>query len=69
MNKEVTLTEHELEDLKDTIKFRTKVVMQLKQINGLPDRVKAVETKVLMFMWGIPIVSGIGYTIFKVVTK
>ena len=35
-NGKITLTDEELDELKDTIKFREKVVLQLKQINGLP---------------------------------
>ncbi len=42
--KEIILTPQELEELKDDIKFRTKVIMQLKQLNGLPERVIKLET-------------------------
>ena len=37
--KEIQLTEQELEELKDTIAFRTKVVQQLKGLNGIPKTV------------------------------
>lgn len=41
--KEITLTEQELDDLKDTIKFREKVVYQLKQLNNIPKKVWKLE--------------------------
>ena len=53
---EITLTEQELSEIKDTIKFRTKIVLQLKRLNGLPDRVTKAETKLYVLMWGIPII-------------
>lgn len=37
--KEIHLTPQELEDLEDDIKFRTKVIMQLKALNGIPKKV------------------------------
>ena len=37
--KEITLTEEELNEIKDTIKFRTKVCLHLKQLNGIPKKV------------------------------
>jgi len=69
MNNEITLSKQELDELKDTIKFREKVILKLKQLNGIPDRVKTVETKMLMLLWGIPIVGGIIFTIFRVMAR
>lgn len=42
-NKVVTLTQQEIEDLRDDIKFKTTVVLQLKQLNGLPNKVTKLE--------------------------
>jgi len=69
MNNEITLSKQELDELKDTIKFREKVILKLKQLNGIPDRVKTVETKMLMLLWGIPIVGGIIFAIFRAVAR
>lgn len=44
--KEITLTKQELEDIKDTIKFREKVLLQLKQLNGIPKQVWSLRVKV-----------------------
>ena len=43
MNKEITLTKAELEELKDEIRFREKVILKLKQLNGVPQKVWALE--------------------------
>ena len=66
MNKEITLTQQEIEDIKDETKFRTKVILQLKGLNGIPDRVNKVETKVLMLMWGIPVAVGLLFAVLRV---
>ena len=42
-NREITLTPQELEDLKDEIKFREKVVFQLKQLTGVPEKITRLE--------------------------
>ena len=42
----IVLTEQELEDIKDTIKFRTKIVLQLKQLNDIPNTVRTLK------VWG-----------------
>ena len=39
MTENITLTPQELEDLKDDIKFREKVLIQLKGLNGIPQTV------------------------------
>lgn len=57
--KEITLTEQELQEIKDVICFREKVLLQLKRLNGVPTRVTKLETKVVVLMWGIPILVGI----------
>ena len=37
--KEIKLTPAELEEVKDTIKFRTMMLIQLKGLNGIPKKV------------------------------
>lgn len=48
MQKEITLTPEELKELKDEIKFREKVCLHLKQLNGIPKKVwqLQVESKI-----------------------
>lgn len=65
----IELTKEEVEEIKDTARFREKVVLQLKQLNGLPNRVKTVEIKMLMLMWGIPVVVGLLFTVLRVWAK
>ena len=43
MSDEITLTKQELEDLKDEIKFRAKVCLELKLMRGLPKKVAQLE--------------------------
>ena len=56
MDEEIILTREVLEELKDTIKFRTKVMSHLKMLNGVPDKVLKLETKVGLLLWGVPII-------------
>ena len=42
MNKEITLTKEELEEIKDEVKFRTKVMEHLKQLTNIPSKVTAL---------------------------
>jgi len=70
MNEKIELTQQELDDLKDDIKFRTKVVMQLKALNGTPNRVTILETKVSLHFWLVGlIVSGLLFLTFKVLAR
>jgi len=48
----IVLTPQELEDLKDEIKFREKVVLELKSLNGIPKKV-----------WTLGVFSGIHTTV------
>ena len=45
MAEEIKLTEQELEELKDTIKFRECVILKLKQLNGIPKEVWTLKVK------------------------
>lgn len=66
----IELTKQELDDLKDDIKFRTKVVIELKSLNGIPKKVTVLETKIGLHFWLIGlIVSGIIFLAFKVLAK
>ena len=40
---DIVLTAQELEELKDVIRFREKVILQLKQLNGLSKKVTRLE--------------------------
>lgn len=52
MNKKLELTPDELEEIKDTIKFREKVILQLKHLNGVPKKVWQLEVQTLIH-WGL----------------
>ena len=41
-NKTIELTQQELEDLKDDIKFKTTVLIDLKRLRGIPDKVNSL---------------------------
>lgn len=41
--KQIVLSEQELEDIKDTIKFRTKILIEVKRLCGLPQKVWTLE--------------------------
>lgn len=75
-DKEITLTAEELEELKDTIKFRVKVVLQLKALNNIPEKVRDLNTgfsllkmKVSILMWGVPIILFIFGIVIAVLSK
>ena len=46
MAEKIELTPEELSDLEDTIKFRTKTLLLLKQLNGVPEKVTKLETNI-----------------------
>ena len=56
---EITLTPQELEDIKDTIKFRECVMLKLKALNNIPKKVTVLETqmKVYIFLIGAIIIG------------
>lgn len=68
--KEVTLTTQELEDIKDTIKFRTSVMLNLKQLKGVPDRVTRAEVK-LNVQWFLiaGVLVGLMSVVWRVLAK
>ncbi len=48
--KEIILTPEELDEIKDTIKFRTKVMLLLKHLNGVPGKVTVLGVHI-GFQW------------------
>ncbi len=48
----IELTPQELEEIKDTIRFRECVVLKLKQLKGIPDTVNSLKTQ-SAFQWAI----------------
>ena len=70
MAEKIELTQQELDDLKDTIKFRECVILKLKQLNGIPQKVTVLETKITLHFWLVGlIVSGILVLAFRVLAK
>jgi len=70
MAEEIKLTPQELEEIKDTIKFRECVILKLKQLNGTPKKVTILETKMALHFWLVGlIVSGIIFLAFRVLAK
>lgn len=69
MTEKIELTSQEIEEIKDTAKFRECVMLKLKRLTTIPDRVRTVETKVIMLMWGIPIVTTVLCAAFWVWAK
>lgn len=70
MTEEIKLTQQELEEIKDTIKFRQCVILKLKQLNDAPKKITILETKMTLHFWLIGLmVTGIAFLAFKVLAK
>lgn len=54
-DKIIELTQQELEDIKDTIKFRECVLLKLNQLKGIPDKVNSLRTQ-SAFQWALLLV-------------
>lgn len=69
MPKKIELTREELEEIKDDIKFRTMAYLQLKQLNGIPEKVTILGVKVKIYGWLIGIIVsgifGLAFVYFK----
>jgi hypothetical protein len=66
----INLTPQELEEIKDEIKFRTKVMLALKALNGIPKKVVILETQQKTQWWLLAlVVTGIVSLAFKVLAK
>ena len=66
-NRVIELTQQELKDIKDEVKFRTMVVITLKSLKHLPNRVSSLTTQSNIhwaLLLGI-IVSIVGVAIWK----
>jgi hypothetical protein len=68
MDEKIELTPQELDNIKDTIKFRECVMIKLKQLNNIPIKVSKLETKVFLLMWAIPVILGI-FGVVKAVAR
>ncbi len=51
MHKNITLTPQELEELKDDIKFKTTVVLSLKQLKEIPAKVTSLGIHSMIHGW------------------
>lgn len=49
MEEKIELTQQEIEDIKDTAKFRSCVILKLKELKNIPKKVTVLETKVLVY--------------------
>ena len=60
MTDEIKLSHDELEEIKDTIKFRTKVLEALKSLAGVPQKILILESQQKVQWWFIAgIIMGI----------
>ena len=60
MGDEIKLSHDELEEIKDTIKFRTKVLEALKGLCGVPQKIIIIESQQRVQWWFIAgIIMGI----------
>ena len=59
MENKIELTKEELEEIKDTIKFRTMVALQLKRLNGIPEMVIGLRVKIKTHTWVLRILIGL----------
>jgi len=69
MTEKIELTKEELEEIKDEIRFRQLVYLQLKQLNGVPKKV-AIIWELLKVYGGLIFILlaglvGLGFNYFK----
>lgn len=70
MDEKIELNPQELEDIKDTIKFRECVMLKLIALKGIPKKVTVLETKMVIYAWLIGIIIvGMISLVFKVLAK
>lgn len=62
---EITLTREELAEIKEVEGFRAKVVLELKRLNGLPERVAKLEVKIWFVIIGVPLILSVAGLILK----
>ena len=70
MAEKIELTSQELEDLKDTIKFRECVILKLKELRDVPKKVTILETKMVVYAWliGVIVIGLLGLA-FRILIK
>ena len=69
-DKQIILSPEELEDLKDEIKFRTKVVVQLKALVDVPNKVTKLEVHSgIHWVLLLGLVGGIVTLAFRVLAR
>jgi len=70
MKKNITLTQQEIDEIKDDIKFREKVILQLKQLNGIPKEVWTLKVWAkIQWFFVASIMTGLITLGFKVLMK
>lgn len=70
MEEKIELSAQELEDIKDTIKFRECVMLKLKALKEIPQKVTVLETKMVIYVWIMRMmILGILSLAFKVLIK
>lgn len=70
MDEKIELTPQELEELKDEIKFRECVMLKLKALSGVPEKVTVLNVMVKIHAWLIGlIVLGILGLAFRVLAR
>lgn len=70
IEEKIELSPQELEDIKDTIKFRECVMLKLIALKDIPKKVTILETKMVIYVWIMrAIILGILGLAFKVLVK
>ena len=70
MEEKIELSPQELEDIKDTIKFRECVMLKLKALKDIPQKVTVIEPKMVIYVWIMRmIILGILGLAFKVLVR
>lgn len=68
--KVIELSPQELEDIKYTIKFRECVMLKLKALKDIPEKITVLETKMVIYVWIMRmIILGILGLAFKVLVR
>lgn len=70
MDEKIELSPQELEDIKDTIKFRECVMLKLIALKDIPKKVAVLETKMVIYAWLIgTVILGILTLAFRVLAR
>ena len=69
-DRNITLTPEEFEDTKEEVRFRTKVLVELKLLRGIRDRVIVLETKAVVLIGAVVfLITGLGTLAWQLITK